>query len=74
LFSKLKFHVQGASHLAIVKQYEIPRPKAEIILQKEAKAKNHADRELRNVLKCPYAGNKAHVAISTLTLNHCKQN
>jgi hypothetical protein len=43
-------------------------------LQKEAEPRNHAHRECWNVLKCPYAWNKAHVATSTLTPNPCKQN
>jgi hypothetical protein len=56
-----------------VNQCEIPGPKGQIILQKEAKSINHPHGECWNVLKCPYAENKAHVAISTLTPNHCKQ-
>jgi len=56
------------------KQCEIPGPKAQTILQKEAEFRNHAHRECLNVLKCPYAENKAHVAKSTPKLNHCKQN
>ena len=57
-----------------INQCEIPGRKGQIILQKEAEPRNHAHRECWNVLKCPYAENKAHVAKSILKLNHCKQN
>jgi hypothetical protein len=57
-----------------VNQCEIQGPKAQIILQKEAESRNDAHWECWNVLKYPYAWNKAHVAKSTLKLNHCKQN
>src|ERR1017187_489979 len=57
-----------------IDQCEIPGREGQTILQKEAESRNHAHRECWNALKCPYAENKAHVATTALTLNHCKQN
>src|ERR1017187_10706484 len=57
-----------------IDQCEIPGREGQTILQKEAESRNHAHREWWNVLKCPYTENKAHVATTALTLNHCKQN
>jgi hypothetical protein len=67
------FVFNGWADSPTVKQCGIPGPKAQVILQKEAEPRNHAHSECWNVLKCPYAWNKAHVATSTPTPNHCKQ-
>jgi hypothetical protein len=59
---ELNFVFSGRTDMPTVNQCEIPEPKAQIILQKEAKSRNDAHRECWIFLKCPYAENEAHVA------------